>query len=155
MSNVILVDDLVSGINGVFVKKEPAPNAEGRVIIYYKKPTISQFFEKPQKIPANVPVSGIIEVPGVKCADGFGRIIIFSYGDDLMHPPLITNLIKENVGDLIKSLEKANKQLSLKSSALEAKERVMDRHVDEIVEKRLKASKNNQLNNRFPNLRGL
>jgi len=153
MGNVILVDDLVSGINGVFVRKEPAPNAEGRVVIYYKKPTMGQFFEKPQKIPANVPINGIIEVPGVKCADGFGRIIIFSYGDDLMHPPLITNLIKESVGDLIKALEKANKQLSLKSSSLEAKERVIDRHVDEIVEKRLKSAKNNQFDRRIPNIR--
>ena len=141
MGNVILVDDLVSGINGVFVKKEPAPAQEGRVIIYYKKPNINQFFEKPQKIPANVPIEGIIEIPGVKCTDGFGRIIIFSYGDDLMHPPLIMSLIKNKVGDLIKALEKANKDLSMKSNTLEAKERLLQRGLDEEVDKRLKAVK--------------
>ena len=151
-NNVVIVDDLVSGIVGTFVRKEPAPGKENRVVIYYKKPSITQFFEKVQKIPANIPIDGIVEVPGVKCEDGIGRIIIFSYGDDLTHPPIIKDLIDVRIGDTIQALEKAKKELSLKSNVLEAKERTISRNLDEEVKKRMENQKQPSPLDRF-NLR--
>ncbi|RKZ06891.1 hypothetical protein DRQ25_12895 [Candidatus Fermentibacteria bacterium] len=142
----IKVIDLVSGIDGSYVRKEPAPGQDGRYIIYYRPPTWGGAIGKPRKIPGNVPLNGFIEVDRIRCADGFGRIVIFSYGDDIAHPPIILNAIKEKVGELIASQEKMRKEYKIKMSAVDAKDRLLKRSEEELLKKRLSALKEHKPN---------
>lgn len=131
----IIVDDLVRGVIGSFVKKEQAPGYEDRVVIYYHSPSVFAKFGKPKKIEANIPKQGILEVPGTQTSDGIGRIIIFSYGDDAVSPPLIMSLLQDSVGDLIKLVEKMRKEYSIKMTSVDTKDRILKRSESEEVQR--------------------
>lgn len=144
MAYRVLVEDLVSGIVGMFHDKYEAPGKERRYIIEYKPPSMLGVVSKTKKLPSTVPPEGIVEIPGTKCVDGYPRLIVFSYGNDDLYPPLIPNLVKENVSEAIQQLDKLSVQAETKSEALEARQRVMDRNREKIVKDAMKLGKETQ-----------
>jgi len=134
----VVVEDLVVGIIAMFHKKERAPGKEGRFHIFCKPAKVGGFAGKPFRLPGAISPKGMLEVPATSCEDGFGRIIIFSYGDDERYPPIITGAIKEKIGETIKSLERMSLEMGGKTSALEAKKRLFNRSKDEEIEKATK-----------------
>jgi hypothetical protein len=131
-----LVDDLVSGIVGIFEEKELAPGQDrNKYIIWYKSAKMFGWWQGRQKIPAAIPIEGMVEVPGTQCADGNARIIIFSYGNDTVHPPLIPYLIEHRIGDTIRAMDQLSSTVEQKDEALSAQERAFARNKEETVEK--------------------
>ena len=147
-----IVEDLVSGIIGIFDRKEPAPNKEFRLLIYYKPPTPFGFLSKSRRLPSSIPKDGLIEIPASMCDDGHSRMVIFSYGDDTIHPPVISGAIKQKVGDIIKNMELMRLEMEQKSESLITEKRLFERNKDEEIKK---AVERKELPNKTKRSRGL
>lgn len=130
-----LVEDLCNGILGVFHHKEPSPGQEFRFVIFYKPAGFMGLFSKPKKLPAAVPPDGILEVAGSKCSDGYPRMIIWSYGNDDIYPPLIPSLLKSKHGEIIKKMEDMSLNIEERREAMESEKRVFDRSKEAEIEK--------------------
>lgn len=138
MAYRVVVNDIVSGIIGMFYSKEEAPGRERRYVIKYKPPTMLGVMGKPQALPSTVPPEGMIEIPGTQCADGYPRLIVFSYGRDDLYPPLVPSLAQKRIGDTIKKLDELSVSTETKQEALEARERILDRSREKIVKDSVK-----------------
>lgn len=137
----MIVDDLVSGITGMFVQKTEASGRERRYVIEYKPATTLGFASKVEKIPSTVPPEGIIEVAGSKCADGRPRMYIISYGRDDLHPPLVPILASQQMGDTIKKLDELSVATETKQESLRAQQRIIDSNRESIVKETMKLQK--------------
>jgi len=141
MAYNMIVEDLCVGIIGMFHSKKEAPGKLRRYIIEYKPATMGGFASKPKRIPSTVPPEGIIEIPGTQCADGFPRLIIFSYGNDDLYPPLIPTLAQAKIGDTITKLDELAIKSESKMASLNAQQRMHDRDKGKAVKESVDLAK--------------
>lgn len=134
----IIVDDLVSGIIGHLVRVEKAP-MEFRSYVYYKDATIGGIFSKPKRIPGAIPPEGMKEIDGTACADGMPRLVIFSYGDSVVKP-IIVSVITKQVDDIIMKGETLTLDNEMKSAALQTEKTIFERSKEQIISKAIETS---------------
>lgn len=141
MSKEMIVEDIVSGIIGMFVRTEIAQ--EFRLYVFYKEANAFGFWGKEKRIQAAIPKDGMIEVPGTACMDGRARLFIFSYGDEKYHP-VIPMMMNRKIDDAIIRAESMSITAETKSAALQTEKTVFERSKDELVKKAIDQS--NQMN---------
>lgn len=128
--------DEVSGITGIFDRKEPAPGKEFRYIIYYREPKFLSFFGRTmKKLPGTVPADGIVTLSEIECVDGFSKVVIKSYGDDTVHPNLVQGKWEVKVGEIISKNEDLAREGERITQSVRSEQRMIDRNRGEEVKK--------------------